>query len=72
MESYYGGETPPLLNKKRWLEAIAFCLLIFLIRLFYKFFCYLVAAYHDIEAVGRLGNAYTASPGHLETSGDQQ
>ena len=30
-----------------------------LIRLFYKFFYYFVAAYHDVEAVGRLGNAYT-------------
>ena len=29
------------------------------IRLFYEFFYDLVAAYHDVEAVGRLGNAYT-------------
>ena len=30
-----------------------------LIRLFYEFFGYFAAADHDVEAVGRLGNAYT-------------
>ena len=51
--------TPPLLNKKRWLRAIAFLFADMSIRLFYEFFCNFVAADYDVKTVGRLGNAYT-------------